>query len=86
METRIAVLGIIVEDMESVEKLNGILHEFAPYVLGRMGVPYRKRDIHVISLVVDAPQETTSALAGQIGNLRGISVKTAYATANSNSE
>ncbi len=78
METRVAVLGIIVEENASVEELNAILHEFAPYVLGRMGIPYRKHDINVISLAVDAPQDITSTLAGKIGNLPGVSVKTAY--------
>lgn len=78
METRIAVMGIIVEETESVEALNAILHEFSPYVLGRMGIPYREHDVNVISIAVDAPQDVTSTLAGRIGNLPGVSVKTAF--------
>lgn len=78
METRVAVLGIIVENQESVEKINSILHEYAPYILGRMGIPYRKRDISVISIVLDAPQKVTSALAGKLGMLPHVSTKTLY--------
>lgn len=78
METRVAVLGIIVENQESVESINAILHEYAPYILGRMGIPYRKRDISVISIVVDAPQKVTSALAGKLGMLPHVSTKTLY--------
>ncbi len=78
METRVAVMGIIVEDMESVEKLNNILHEYGEYIIGRMGLPYRQKNIHVISIVVDAPQDVTSAISGKIGKIAGVSVKTAY--------
>ena len=63
---------------ESVEKLNGLLHEHGEYIIGRMGIPYRKRNINIISIALDAPQDTIAALAGKIGNLKGISVKTAY--------
>ena len=78
METRVAVMSIIVENPESVEKLNGLLHEHGEYIIGRMGIPYRKRNINIISIALDAPQDTIAALAGKIGNLKGISVKTAY--------
>lgn len=78
METRVAVMSIIVENGEMVEKLNGILHEYGEYIIGRMGLPYRKRKISIISIALDAPQNTISALAGKIGGLNGISVKTAY--------
>lgn len=78
METRVAVMSIILENSESVEKLNGILHDFGEYVIGRMGLPYRKRKISIISIALDAPQNTISALAGRIGALKGVSVKTAY--------
>ena len=78
METRVAVMSIIVEDPDSVEKLNGLLHEHGEYIIGRMGIPYRKRKISIISIALDAPQNTTAALAGKIGSLRGVSVKTAY--------
>lgn len=78
METRVAVMGIIVENSESVEALNATLHEYAPFIIGRMGIPYRERGINVISVALDAPQDAISALAGKVGNLDGISVKTAY--------
>ena len=78
METRVAVMSIIVENPEMVEKVNGLLHEFGEYIIGRMGIPYRKRKISIISIAMDAPQNTISTLAGKIGALPGISVKTAY--------
>ena len=78
METRVAVMSIIVEDPESVGKLNTILHDHGEYIIGRMGIPYRKRNISIISIALDAPQNTLSSLAGKIGSLKGISVKTAY--------
>ena len=80
METRVAVMSIIVENPESVEKLNALLHESGEYIIGRMGIPYRKRKISVISIALDAPQDVTSALAGKIGALPGVSVKTAYSS------
>lgn len=78
METRVAVIGIIVEDAESVEALNALLHEYGDYIIGRMGVPYRARNINVISVAVDAPADIISALSGKIGNLNGVSAKMAY--------
>ena len=78
METRVAVMSIIVEDSDSVEKLNSILHQYGAYIIGRMGLPHRKRNINIISIALDAPQDTISALAGKVGGLRGVSVKTAY--------
>ena len=78
METRVAVMSIIVEDPDSVERLNAVLHEFGQWIIGRMGIPYRKRGVSIISVALDAPQNTISALAGKIGSLPGISVKTAY--------
>ena len=78
METRVAVMSIIVEDPESVERLNGFLHAYGEYIIGRMGIPYRKRKISIISIALDAPQNTISSLAGKIGSLPGIRVKTAY--------
>ena len=80
METRIAVIGIVVEAEESVERLNEILHEYRQYIIGRMGIPYRKRGINIIAIALDAPQDTISTLAGKVGGLPGISVKTAYST------
>lgn len=79
METRVAVMGIIVQNLESAEQLNAILHEYSEYVIGRMGIPYREKKISILSVAVDAPQDVISALAGKIGRLSGVSVKTAYA-------
>ena len=80
METRVAVMSIIVENPEMVEKLNSILHEYGEFIIGRMGIPYRKRKVSIISIALDAPQNTISSLAGKIGSLNGISVKTAYSS------
>jgi len=80
MQTRVAVMSIIVENGEMVEKLNTLLHSYGEFVIGRMGLPYRKRGISIISIALDAPQDTISALSGKIGNLPGISVKTAYSS------
>jgi putative iron-only hydrogenase system regulator len=78
METRVAVLAIIVENTESVEELNKTLHEYGKFIIGRMGLPYREKGIHVVSVAIDAPQDKISALAGKVGKIDGISVKTAY--------
>lgn len=80
METRVAVISIIIEDGASTEILNKRLHEAAPYIIGRMGIPYRKRGINIISVAIDAPQTLISALSGQIGSLPGVSAKTAYSS------
>ena len=80
METRVAVMSIIVEDPGAVERINGYLHEFGDYIIGRMGLPYRKRKISIISIALDAPQNVTAAIAGKIGGLPGVSVKTAYSS------
>ena len=79
METRVAVMSIIVEQTETVDALNALLHDYGAYIIGRMGIPYRQKGINIISIALDAPQDTISALAGKIGNLSGISVKTALA-------
>ncbi|MDI9590248.1 MAG: iron-only hydrogenase system regulator [Acidobacteriota bacterium] len=78
MDMRVAVIGIIVEDESSVDQLNAILHEYGPHIVGRLGIPYRARDINIISIAIDAPQDTISALAGKVGGLPGVSAKTAY--------
>ena len=78
METRVAVMGIIVENPDSVEKLNALLHDYSAYIIGRMGIPYREKGISIVSIAIDAPQDTIAALSGKIGKLDGISVKTAY--------
>ena len=80
METRVAVMSIIVEDGATVERLNAMLHECGEYIIGRMGIPYRKRGVSIISVALDAPQNTIAALAGKIGGLKGVSVKTAYSS------
>lgn len=78
MVSRVAIVGIIVENPDSVEKLNAILHEYAGYIVGRMGIPYRERKLSIISIAVDAPQDIISAMAGRIGRLSGVSAKTVY--------
>ena len=84
METRVAVMSIIVENAESVETLNSLLHDFGQYIIGRMGLPYREKNIHIISIAIDAPQDKISALAGRIGKLDGVSVKTALSSVGTN--
>ena len=79
MENRIALLGIVVEAPGSVEPLNRLLHEYGDYIIGRMGIPHRQRGISVISVVLDAPGDAISTLAGKVGQLPGISAKTVYA-------
>lgn len=86
METRVAIIGVIIEKMESVEPFNQLLHNYGRYIIGRMGLPYRKRHIHVISLVIDAPQDIISTLSGKIGRLPGVSAKTAYSSVISKDE
>lgn len=78
METRVAVMSIIVEKGETIEKLNSILHDYGEFIIGRMGIPFREKKINIISIAIDAPQDTIAALSGKIGRLDGISVKTAY--------
>lgn len=78
METRVALIGIIVENEEAVDSLNAILHEYGRYIIGRMGIPYKEKGINVISIAVDAPQQDISAMSGKIGRLPGVSAKTAY--------
>jgi len=78
MENRIALIGIIVENKESVEKLNTILHEYGEFIVGRMGIPYSKRRISIISVVVDAPGNVISALSGKLGMLPHVNAKTVY--------
>ncbi len=78
METRVAIIGIIVENDESVEKLNGVLHNYGEYIIGRMGIPYRDKGISIISIAMDAPNDIISALSGKLGKLPGVSTKAAY--------
>lgn len=79
METRIAQIGIIVEEGGSVEAMNQLLHVYASYIVGRMGIPYRKRGISVISIIMDAPNDVISSLSGKLGMLEHIKIKTLYA-------
>ena len=78
METRVAVISIIIENKDSIETLNHLLHEASEYIIGRMGIPYRQKGISIISIAIDAPQDTISTLSGKIGRLKGVSAKTAY--------
>lgn len=86
MEKRVAIIGIIVDNPDSVEKLNVILHEYSKYIIGRMGIPYREQNVSIISIAIDAPQDVISALSGKIGRLEGISAKTAYSNLCTHSE
>ncbi|MBR2189614.1 MAG: iron-only hydrogenase system regulator [Eubacterium sp.] len=79
METRVAVIGIVVKDRDSTGRLNALLHEYGTYIIGRMGIPYKERGINIVSIAIDAPGDVISALTGKIGKLPGITVKTAYA-------
>ncbi len=75
MENKIAVVAIIVSDANAVERINGLLHAFGEYIIGRMGIPYKKRNVNVISVVMDAPQEIINSLTGKLGMLEGVSSK-----------
>lgn len=79
METRVAVLAIIVREGSSVPMLNELLHRYGQYIIGRMGVPYRERGVNIISVALDAPGDIISALSGKLGRLEGITAKTVYA-------
>ena len=76
--TRVTLVGIIVEDQEAAGRINGLLHEYGEYIIGRMGIPYREKGINIISIAIDAPQDVISSLSGKIGRLSGVSAKTAY--------
>ena len=80
METRVAVMSIIVENPDAAERINAVLHEYGEWIIGRMGIPYKARNISIISIALDAPQDRIAALAGKVGNLSGVSVKTAYSS------
>ena len=78
METRVAVISIIIENAESVQTMNEILHQYSEYIIGRMGIPYRSKGVNIISIAIDAPQDKISALSGKIGKLPGVTAKAAY--------
>ena len=84
METRIALIGIIIEKDEAAEPLNTLLHQYRDCVVGRMGIPYREKGVNIISVAVDAPQDIINALSGKIGRLDGVSAKTVYANVTGN--
>lgn len=77
-ETRVALMGIIIEDAEAAGRINGVLHEYGAYIIGRMGLPYREKQMNIISIVLDAPQEIISALSGKLGMIPGVSCKCMY--------
>lgn len=78
-ESRVVLMGIIVEDTEAASRINGLLHEYGEYIIGRMGLPYREKQMNIISVVLDAPQEKVSALSGKLGMIPGVSSKCLYA-------
>lgn len=78
METRVAIIGIIVEDPEASTRINELLHQYGQHIIGRMGLPYRQRAMNIISIVIDAPQPEISALSGKLGMIDGVSTKTLY--------
>ena len=77
-ETRVALLGVVVENPDSVEELNALLHEYKDYIIGRMGIPYRERKVNILSIVLDAPADAIGALSGKAGMLPGVSCKAVY--------
>ena len=77
-ETRVAVISMIIDNEESAASINALLHDCREYIIGRMGIPYREKNVHIISVAIDAPQDKISALSGKIGHLKGVSTKTAY--------
>ena len=78
METRVAVMSIIVEDTGSVEPINNLLHEYGAFIIGRMGIPYRQKSVSIISVIIDAPADCISSLSGKLGMVDGVNVKTLY--------
>lgn len=78
METRVAVISIIVEDNSEIESLNALLHKYSQYIIGRMGIPYREKNINIISVAIDAPSDTINALTGSLGKISGVTVKATY--------
>ena len=77
-QSRVALMGIIVEDTETAARINGLLHEYSAYIVGRMGIPYREKDMNIISIVLDAPQSVISALSGKLGMIPGVNSKCLY--------
>ena len=77
-KTRVAVIAVIVENNAATDAINELLHEAGQYIIGRMGIPYREKNINIISIAIDAPQDVISSLSGRLGRIEGVSVKTAY--------
>ncbi len=86
ISTRVAVIAIIIENPDSIEEVNRLLHEERGYVIGRMGIPYREKRINIISVAVDAPQQVISAVSGKLGQLPGVNTKTAYSNVQTNDD
>jgi putative iron-only hydrogenase system regulator len=86
MQTRVAVMSIILEDTARAEEINTVLHIYGQYIIGRMGIPYRQKNIHIISVAVDAPPDVISAMAGKLGRIDGVNIKTAYSRFTSDGE
>ena len=78
MDTRVALIGIVIENEQSIQQFNEILHQYGQYIIGRMGIPYPKRQVNIISIAIDAPADVISALAGMLGRLPGVSSKVIY--------
>lgn len=78
MQSKVAVISIIISDNSSVENINALLHDYGEYIIGRMGVPYRTKQVNIISIAIDAPQDKINTLAGRIGRLSGVTAKTVY--------
>lgn len=78
METRVALLGIVIENKDSIEQVNKLFHEYRQYIIGRMGIPYEKKNVSIISIAMDAPADVISALSGKIGRLPGVSAKAVF--------
>ena len=78
MDTRVAIIGIILEKRDEAEKLNSILHDYAKWIIGRMGMPYREKSVNIITIIIDAPQDEINTLSGKIGKLSGITSKVIY--------
>lgn len=81
MENRLAIIAIIVEDMDSSEQINDILHQFSCHIVARMGIPYKIREVSLISIIIDAPQDTINALSGKLGRVKNVTVSTTYTKA-----
>lgn len=81
MENRIALIGIMVEDLSSTDKINLVLHDYSEYIVGRMGIPYRERGINVISVIIDAPNDIISTISGKLGMIKGVSAKSMFSKA-----